>query len=269
MSLFNLIGSGVSGYLSSRENRKARKALAAAGRVADDRVNQAFNESLGYFDEGLYDAGSTLDPYIQDGNRGRKLYNDAIGINGDYAQRSFYDAFQNDPGFQAAVDYGQDQIERSYANRGGVNSGRAMIALADNARKDQYGAYQNRLAQLKGIGDQGYNASRGYADLQYNTGANKASMRTNLGAQLAANALAGAGGQAQYYANNANIIGSTLSNLGYAAGQISGQNSVNGNNYYNPIDSVRSLGSLIPDIRSNKQNANPFSLLTSGLNNYF
>ena len=269
MSLYNAIGAGLTGYFAKEANKKAAKALAAGGRQANRHVKQAYNDSLGFLDTALSGATETLNPYIEDGNRGRKLYNDAIGINGLEAQQSYHDLFENDPGFQDAADFGLDQIERSYGTRGGVNSGRAMIALADNARKDQYGAYQNRLNQLKGVGDQGFLASRGVADLQYNTGGNKASLRTGLGSQLAQNAIAGAGGQAQYHANNANIIGSSLSSLGYGLGNIDGANSVNGNDYYNPIDSIRSLGQLLPTMNSNKEKANPYTIWGNGLNNYF
>jgi len=239
-------GAALGGYFASRENRKARKGLARAGRAAEGDLRAGYDDALGFLDQGHGDASKYLTPYVDSGQAGQKLYHDALGINGGEAQKSYHDDFQDDPGFQDGVDYSLNQVERSFANRGGVNSGRAMIALADNARKAKYGAYQDRLSHLRGVGELGFNASRGLADLAYNTGTNKASYRTNLASALASNAISGAGGQAQAHSNNANIIGNTLSGLGYQFGRFNGETSGQQEAQYNPINELRDVGSYLP-----------------------
>lgn len=255
MSFFGAALGGIAaGLFGEYSNKKARKALAKGGRRANTAVNEAYDESLLFLDEGLEDSQEYLTPYVEDGDRARNLYNTYLGLNGRESQANEFENFQTDPGFQSLVDYGQDQVERSYANRGGVNSGRAMIALADNAQKHLNSAYQQRLDRLGGVASTGYDASKGLADLVYNTGANKASFRTNLGQQIASNNLVGAGAQAQSYANSANLVGSTLSGLNSSYNYYNSRDNAQGNSgygstqgYENPIDQLKSVGTYLPN----------------------
>ena len=245
MSFFSaLAGNALGGYFAYKQNKKAAKALRRAGDQANDFTTNTYNDALGYYDQGFNKASSYLDPYIQSGQASSRLYDNAIGVNGSAAQESYYDQFQNDPGFQSAVDYSNDQIERNYANRGGVNSGRALIALNDNAHKHQYGAFQNRLDRFDRGRTLGFNAARGQADLAFNANANKARATTNYGNAISSNILGAAGSQAQSYANSANILGSTLSNASYYGGFNQGQNSgvSPANSWVNPdIAAVRDV----------------------------
>lgn len=272
MSLFGaVLGAGISGLFSEYSNRKARKVLQGATNAANAESRRAYGDALDFLDEGLESAKGYLNPYIEDGDLARNLYNTYLGLNGQDSQQTAYDDFQTDPGFQSEVDYAHDQIERSYANRGGVNSGRALIALSDNAQKHLRGAYQDRLNRLQGVANTGYTASRGVADLEYNTGANKGAYRTNLGQTISQNLLAGAGAQAQSYGNTARIVGSTLSDFNKGYNYYSNLNSAQGGESYNPIDQIRSVGTYLP----NGQRSNSGTLgdylqggYQNGLNNF-
>ncbi|MFW6028575.1 MAG: hypothetical protein ACOC9Q_03535 [bacterium] len=96
-----------------------------------------------------------LRPAIEAGDRSRGVLEEALGLQGQEAQQSYYDQFQTDPGFQTAVDYGVDQLDRSAAARGMSMSGNQMQAVADFGQRSMYDAYQNRLGRLEALASGG------------------------------------------------------------------------------------------------------------------
>lgn len=96
-----------------------------------------------------------LRPAIESGDRSRSLLEQALGIQGADAQQAYYDDFQTDPGFQSAVDYGVQQIDRSAAARGMSFGGNTLQAVADYGQRAMYDAYQNRLSRLNALASGG------------------------------------------------------------------------------------------------------------------
>lgn len=120
--------------------------------------------------------------------------------------------FFTSPGYQFRRDEGMRGIERSAAASGGAFSGNALRALTDfnsNLASNEFGNYFNQLAGIAGIGQTSTNQTAAY-------GADHA-------ANASRNALYAGEARASGIANQANIIGSGINQLGGIAGYYSGR----------------------------------------------
>jgi hypothetical protein len=70
------------------------------------------------------------------------------GANGTEAQKTAYANFQNAPGYQSAVNYGQDQIQARAAASGQNLSGNTLAALKTYDTGQQLQAYQQNMSNL-------------------------------------------------------------------------------------------------------------------------
>ena len=147
MGFFDVL-SGSDGADRARDTHRAQREYLTAGRDA------ALDESYA----GQRTALGVLSPYNTGGgqqtNEADLLYRTAVGLNGLGKQSGYFDNFQNDPGFQAEVDYGLDQVQGSKAASGSLYSGRTLGALADRAQIHQRGAFQDRLGHLSRLSGQ-------------------------------------------------------------------------------------------------------------------
>lgn len=135
-----LIGSAVVGAGASIYG--ANKAASASEKAAKG-VDKRFQESK-----------AMMAPYTGAGENALKTYGRAIGLEGQDAQREFYDNFQHDPGFETSLNNALSETMKRYSivgNTGG-NLANALLKTGQNAI---YGQYQNRLSQLGGLVDTG------------------------------------------------------------------------------------------------------------------
>lgn len=98
---------------------------------------------------------------------------------------TLFDQIRNTPGFQFQVEEGQKALERSAAARGSLRSGNTLKELqtfGQNVASTQFGDFQNRLAQLAGLGG---GASAQAAGLSGALGGQVAGQFGNLGNTLA------------------------------------------------------------------------------------
>ena len=132
-----LLPFAVSGALSGLGSYFGGQAAANASTKAANQANQRWNQALGY------DM-----PYIQAGQAANNLYGNAVGTNGSTAQQQYYQNFQNDPGFQSEVNYGNKQIAAQAASQGQNLSGNTMTALQGYGQTMLSNEYQTRLNDL-------------------------------------------------------------------------------------------------------------------------
>jgi hypothetical protein len=169
------------------------QATANAAKLSAALQQQRFNQAAGY-----------EQPFLQGGQNALNLYDTAVGANGSAAQQSYYNNFQNDPGFQASVNYGLQQIQAQNAAQGLGLSGNTLAALqsySQNALSQQYHTRLQDLLQGAQLGANSANAltaastSSGTAQGNYNVAAGQAqgSGLSGLGA--------GASNAATNYAN--------------------------------------------------------------------
>lgn len=192
------------GFLSSLTG-SSQKADARYGmRTANKYLLGGRDDALRETDEGLEKSLGFLNPYIAGGNQARELYENAVGVNGQPAQQGYFDTFQNDPGFQAEVDYSLGQVQDSAAGRGSLYSGRTLAALGDRAQMHQRSAFNERLDRLGGLSQLGQQASGQAAglttnaftrrgDLQYGAAQQRANNIQNYASAAAQSKSAGVG----------------------------------------------------------------------------
>ncbi len=112
--------------------------------------------------------------------------------------------FFESPDYRYAMDQSQRAIERSAAQRGGLNSGGTLAALQRNASglaSQNYSGYVNRLASLAGVG-QSANSTLANAGLQ--TGNNISNLFAQSGQARAGGIL---GSQAAQNQSRGNTMG--------------------------------------------------------------
>jgi hypothetical protein len=267
-------GSVASGLIGANAAGNAADAQTAAANHAADLQSQASKNALD-FQKQQYDTSQQQQaPYLAAGQSGLNALQYGLGIGGTangsgVGQGSLTTPYsgtftaptglteQNDPGFQARLQLGQDAIQRSAAAKGGVVTGGTAQSLNNEAQdyaSNEYGnvynralntfgtnfnAYNtnqsnqyNKLAALSGTGQQtatnlaqqGQSASNNVTSNLLTTGQQQGQDYQNAGAASAS----GYVGAANSYGGALNGIGNNISNLGLLnqLGSASGYGSV-------------------------------------------
>lgn len=236
------------GLLDSFTGSAQRRDVTQRTQQANALLEARRQEAAGQLDDYLGRSTAYLDPYISSGSGANKLLQDALGINGLDPQRAYYSGFINDPGFQAELDAGRRQVERSAAAKGNLASGNTLAALYNQGLTAQRGAFQDRLTRLSGLGSQGFQGAstaagltnqtgNALAGLTYGSGQQTANNLVSLGNATAAsrsvlpNMLTSLGGAA--LKGLAGPIGSGLAGSLFGSGSAAGANAMNSgaNNY--------------------------------------
>jgi hypothetical protein len=166
------------------------QASANAAKQSAALQQQRFNQAVGY-----------EQPYMQSGQNALNLYNNAVGANGTAAQQSYYSNFQNDPGFQASVNYGLQQIQAQNAAQGMGLSGNTLAALQSYSQNALSQQYQTRLQDLLQGAQLGANAANALASAGTSSGTSQGNYTTAAG-QAQGAGLSGLGSAASSAATN-------------------------------------------------------------------
>jgi hypothetical protein len=207
-------------YGMGQSNAAADRAAAAAREAAGLQVeglNNALNQRSAGLDLTLGRIDSMLSPFSSQGMGANRMLSDALGLNGDAPQRSYFQNFQNDPGYRETLKGGTDAIEQSAAGGGMLRSGGTLKALQDYGARLQSSVFSDRLNRLAGLGAQGQQAATtqamGGATMQNAASSDIAGYLRDIGA---------AKGGGVIGASNADQRGTQnmLSMLGYGMGQM-------------------------------------------------
>ncbi len=120
------------------------------------------------------------------GNSGITAYGNALGLNGDAGSQSAISAFQQNPGYQFALNQGLDALDRRAASRGMLNSGNTTadtLNYANGLASQNWQQYINNLANTVGVAQNTANAQSGTL-----TGQGQGNLATRLVQGEAANA---------------------------------------------------------------------------------
>ena len=126
----------IGGAASALGNYFGAQTTANAANQAAALQQQRFNQAVGY-----------QQPFIQGGQNALNHYYNATGVNGVQAEQSYYNNFQNDPGFQASVNYVLQQIQASSARQAPVGTAFRLCAL----RRDKSTAHKLQPMFCTGI----------------------------------------------------------------------------------------------------------------------
>lgn len=183
----------IGGAASALGNYFGAQASANAAQQAAALQQQRFNQAVGF-----------EQPYMQAGQNALNLYNNATGVNGAAAQQAYYNNFQNDPGFQASVNYGLQQIQAQNAAQGMGLSGNTLAALQNYSQQALSQQYQLRLDDLFRTAQLGANSANSLASASTSSGAAQGNANMAAG-QYQGAGLSGVGsglsGAATNYAN--------------------------------------------------------------------
>jgi len=83
---------------------------------------------------------------------------DALGLNGSAASQNAINNFRDMPGYQFALDRGQQAIDQSAVARGNLNSGSTLKALETFGQGIADQQYNSYLSNLSGLNSGGYAA---------------------------------------------------------------------------------------------------------------
>lgn len=131
-----------------------------AAEDAAQEIEQANLNNIDLFQRGFRDTEANLQPFIETGTQAQDLFADAIGVNGLNQQQAFFRDFEEDPGFQEALDRGIQSIGRFNSAKGMLNSGGTLKDLS-KFTTDSFlnNAFNNRLNRLQALGNQGFSAN--------------------------------------------------------------------------------------------------------------
>lgn len=286
-----LAGSIGSSVIGANAAGNAASTQAAAAQQASQLQGQAGTKALGIQQAAGTAAQAQLAPYTAAGAGGLNALEYGLGTGGTangsgVGQGSLLQPYgqtftaptglteQNDPGYQARLQLGQDAIQRSAAASGGVVTGGTAQALNNEAQdyaSNEYGNVYNRALntfdtnynayntnqsnqfnRLAGVASSGQAAAGTAATLGQNSAANQASTITGTAAQqgqdltnAGAATASGYVGQANAYSNGITGATSNLSNLALL-GSLSGYGSSPSGNLpsaYNNLYNAQNLAS--------------------------
>ena len=152
---------------------QARGDLTSGAADAREDLTRARQEMAGGRDAALDFLGADIDA----GDAARENVLTALGLRGLDAQRDFFNAFQNDAGFQATLGAGLDAIDQSAAARGSIFSGGTQKDLFSFGQRQQASQFQDRLDRLTGLAAQGSTARANAADVSTGAGNTLADLR--------------------------------------------------------------------------------------------
>jgi hypothetical protein len=179
------IGSIGGAIIGSNAAGNAADAQTAAANHAADLQSQASTQSLDFQKQQYNTSQAQQAPWLQAGQNGLNDLQYGMGTGGTangsgVAQGSLTTPYgqsftaptglteQNDPGYQARLQLGQDAIQRSAAARGGVVTGGTAQALNNNAQDYASNEYGNVYNRALNSFDTNFNAYNTNQTNQYN-----------------------------------------------------------------------------------------------------
>ena len=168
----------VVGLVSAEQQRKAASRASSAQQQSSQI---GIEEQRRQFDE----LRRLLEPYTQAGLPALKQQQALLGLEGPEAQQAAINAIQNQPGFQAMIQQGENAMLQNASATGGLRGGNLQGAMAQfrpqmlaQAIQDQYSRLGGMTAlgqqSAAGVGTAGMQTGRGIADLLGQMGAARA-----------------------------------------------------------------------------------------------
>ncbi len=159
---------------SRHQFRRARGDLTRGATAAREDLSRGRQEVAGGRDAALGFLGADIDA----GDAARENLLVALGLRGLDAQRDFFNAFEDDAGFQATLGAGLDAIDQSAAARGSIFSGGTQKDLFAFGQRQKAGQFQDRLNRLTGLSNLGSTARTNAANVSTGAGNRLADLRT-------------------------------------------------------------------------------------------
>lgn len=182
----------VVGAISSDQQRKAAH---HASDVQQQSAQMGIEEQRRQFDE----LRRLLEPYTQAGLPALKQQQALLGLEGPEAQQAAINAIQNQPGFQAMIQQGENAMLQNASATGGLRGGNLQGAMAQFRPQMLAQAIQDRYNMLGGMTALGQQSAAGVGTAGMQTGRGISDLLGQMGAAQAGGILGSAKAQQQMY----------------------------------------------------------------------
>jgi hypothetical protein len=181
------------------------------GKIRDAGAAQVagYNNGIQSINDHSSSAKNYLTPYQNRGDAAYRQYTDALGVNGQDAQQSYWNTYQADPQRGYDEDRAVDAAQRRASSMGLGNSGFAAKARHRVGMEAGRSYTMDRLNRLQGLGAQGLGVANQLSNIDMNTGQQLANLYTGRG-NAEAGSLIGQAGTGNTAFNNGLAIGGTL-----------------------------------------------------------
>lgn len=179
------------GFFSSFFGNDQKNAINAASKQATGYLKTGYGEAKGALDAGYGQAQGYMQPWATNGQADQTMYRNALGLNGSDGSATAMDAYRvaRNPYAQYQQDQTTNAMMRNYNARGMGMGGTAALAAARANNEQGYQDYNNWLARLQGLGQQGYGAAQGMAGIASQHGGQLADLGWGYNSALAGNAI--------------------------------------------------------------------------------
>lgn len=140
--------SGFGNWMNQRAEAEAATAQSGALTENQTAMTTQFNEFK-----------DMMNPYVTAGNKALSAQQDLTGVNGPEAQEAAVKAISENPQLQEMMAQGENAMSQNAAATGGLRGGNFQGALAQYRPQMVNQAIDQRLGQLGGIINTGYNAA--------------------------------------------------------------------------------------------------------------
>lgn len=180
--LSSLIGTDV-GKATQKALGENSNILSNFQNAGNSIINTGEQKSAG----ALNQAVNNYNPYLATGAGATSTLGNALGINGADGNAAATSAFQAGPGFQFALDQGNQAALRQASAGGAINSGNTLAALTQfgtGLANQEYGSWLDRLSGASGQGLQAASgqgaALGGVADLYQSTAGDRLGLESGV-----------------------------------------------------------------------------------------
>lgn len=179
--------------LASAEQQ--RKAASSASSAQQQSAQMGIDEQRRQFDE----LRRLLEPYTQAGLPALKQQQALLGLEGPEAQQAAINAIQNQPGFQAMIQQGENAMLQNASATGGLRGGNLQGAMAQFRPQMLAQAIQDQYSRLGGMTSLGQQSAAGVGTAGMETGRGIAALLGQMGAAQAGGILGAAQAQQKMY----------------------------------------------------------------------
>lgn len=183
-----LIGGLLQGEASRRAASQASGAQTAAAQAGIDEQRRQFDALR-----------QLLQPYTEAGLPALQAQQALLGLSGAEAQQAAINAIQNQPGFQAMIQQGENAMLQNAAATGGLRGGNLQGALAQFRPQMLAQAIQDQYSRLGGMTSLGQQSAAGVGTAGMQTGRGIADLLGQMGAARAGGILGQGAAQQQMF----------------------------------------------------------------------
>lgn len=180
------------GFFDAFTGKAQARDLQYANQQAEQRLAQGRSNATAAMTGGRDRALGQIQPYQQQGRAASDLYGNAVGLNGQDAQRTAYGTYSQSPFLEAqrgASDNAIMNLFKRYNAQGMGNSGMSRLAVSRAAGEREAANQVDWLGRIQGLGGQGAQFANTAAGLESGTGQYLADLESGYGQQGAANAI--------------------------------------------------------------------------------